>query len=140
MEHKRSAAIAAVLSFVYPGLGHAYLGLRRQALVFAIPALVVTMAMLLVALTEDVDSTLAYFITPSGAMTALVLIVLIGGWRVLAMVDAVLAARRRSGIGPLAIMTAAAVLVLTIVPHAAGSVLRLQRLRREQQDLRGRRS
>jgi polyisoprenyl-teichoic acid--peptidoglycan teichoic acid transferase len=122
MEHKRSAAIAAVLSFIYPGLGHAYLGLRRQALVFAIPALVVTVAIILVVLTEDVDSTLGYLITPSGSMTALVLIALTGGWRILAMVDAVLAARRRSGIGPLAILAAVAVLTMTVVPHAVGSV------------------
>jgi polyisoprenyl-teichoic acid--peptidoglycan teichoic acid transferase len=120
--HKnRSAAIAAFLSFVYPGLGHAYLGLRRQALVFAIPAFLVTVALVLVALTEDVDSTLAYLITPSGAMTALVLLVVTGGWRLVAMIDAVLAVRRRSGIGPVGIVAAALVLVAVVVPHATGA-------------------
>jgi polyisoprenyl-teichoic acid--peptidoglycan teichoic acid transferase len=122
MQPKRSAAVAALLSFVYPGLGHAYLGLRRQALVFAVPALIVTVALVLVALTQDVDSTLAYLITPSGAMTTLILIVLTGGWRLVAMTDAVLAVRRKAGLGPLSLVAAALVLVAVVVPHVAGAV------------------
>lgn len=123
MHKNRSAALAAFLSFIYPGLGHAYLGLRRQALVFAIPALIVTVALILVALTKDVDSTLAYLITPSGAMTALLLVVVTGGWRLVAMIDAVLAARRKTGIGTLGVLAALLVLFAVVVPHAAGAVL-----------------
>jgi LCP family protein required for cell wall assembly len=36
--------VAAVLSFIFPGLGHAYLGRRREALLFAVPVLILFLA------------------------------------------------------------------------------------------------
>ncbi len=90
---RNSAWLAAVLSFVFPGLGHAYLGRRRAALVFALPALVTTFAMALNLLTGVVGA-LAFAITPSGSLTWLVLIALTGIWRIIAIADAVLVARR----------------------------------------------
>jgi LCP family protein required for cell wall assembly len=36
---RRSGAVAAVLSFIFPGLGQAYLGRKREALIFAVPLL-----------------------------------------------------------------------------------------------------
>ncbi|MGI8927858.1 MAG: hypothetical protein ACR2H0_00125, partial [Candidatus Limnocylindrales bacterium] len=35
----RSGAVAAVLSTIFPGLGQAYLGHRRTALIFATPVI-----------------------------------------------------------------------------------------------------
>jgi len=116
----KSAAIAALLSFIFPGLGHLYLGRRRQALVFALPAIVVAVAIGLEAL-RGVDSVLAYLITPSGSLTALILILLAGGWRVVAMVDAVLIARRRTGLRAPAAIFAGALLALVFVAHGAGA-------------------
>jgi LCP family protein required for cell wall assembly len=120
--NQKSAAIAAILSFIFPGLGHAYLGVRRQALVFALPAIIVTVAIGLELLT-GVDSVLGFLITPSGAMTALVLVLLTGGWRVVAMVDAVLLARRKNGLRvPAAILTGA-LLGLVIASHGTAAYL-----------------
>ena len=116
----KSAAVAALLSFIFPGLGHLYLGRRRQALVFAIPAIVVGIAIGL-ELLSGVDSILANLITPSGSLTVLILILLAGGWRVVAMVDAVLIVRRDSGLRAPAAIFVALLLVLVIVPHAAGA-------------------
>ncbi len=116
----KSAAIAAILSFVFPGLGHLYLGRRRQALVFALPALLVAVAVGLELLSSP-EAALGNLITPSGSMTALVLILLTGGWRIVAMVDAVLIARRDSGLGAPAIVVAAVLLLLTGGMHGAAA-------------------
>ena len=44
---RRHPAIAAFLSFLFPGLGQAYLGERRLALLLAVPVLVLLLAALL---------------------------------------------------------------------------------------------
>ena len=116
--NRRSATFAAVLSFLWPGLGHAYLGRRRAALVFALPVIVATGATLLAALT-NVDSLLGYVITPSGTMTILVLVILLGAWRVLAMIDAVAIARRDSGLRPLAMTVTAILVAVVVLSHGA---------------------
>ena len=117
----KSAAIAALLSFIFPGLGHLYLGRRRQALVFALPAIVVGIAIGLELLT-GIDSILANLITPSGSLTVLILILLAGGWRVVAMVDAVLIVRRDSGLRAPAVIFAALLLVLVTVSSQGAEV------------------
>ena len=117
MNH-RSATTAAVLSFLWPGLGHAYLGRRRTALVFALPVLVATGAILLAALT-NLDSLLGYLISPSGTMTLLVLVILLGAWRVLAMIDAVSIARRTGGLRPLAMTVTAVLVAVVVLTHGA---------------------
>jgi LCP family protein required for cell wall assembly len=114
----RSATTAAVLSFLWPGLGHAYLGRRRTALVFALPVLVATGAILLAALT-NLDSLLGYLISPSGTMTLLVLVILLGAWRVLAMIDAVSIARRTGGLRPLAMTVTAVLVAVVVLTHGA---------------------
>ena len=121
MKHK-SAAVAALLSFIFPGLGHLYLGRRRQALVFALPAIVVAVAIGL-ELLRGFDSILANVITPSGSLTILILFLLAGGWRVVAIVDAVLIARRQTGLRAPAAMFAGALLALVFVAHGTGAYL-----------------
>lgn len=90
---RKSAWIAVILSFIFPGLGHAYLGRRKAALVFALPALVTTLAVILDVVTGP-DAALAFVITPTGSLTTLALLLLIGLWRMIAIVDSVLIARR----------------------------------------------
>ena len=96
--NRRSPAIAALLSFLWPGAGHYYLGRRRTAAVFAIPLLVVTLA-LATRLLGGVEGFAFYAISPGGALTLFVLLVISGMWRLIAMADAVLVARR--DLGPL---------------------------------------
>ena len=117
MTHK-SAGLAALLSFLFPGLGHEYLGRRRAALVFALPAVIALVAIGLEALT-GLDSVLAFVITPSGAMTILALVVLTGLWRLIAMVDAVLVARRRSGLRRPAVAATGILLAVVLATHGA---------------------
>jgi len=116
--NRRSASLAAVLSFLWPGLGHAYLGRRRAALAFALPVVLATAA-ILIALVGDLDSLLGYLITPSGSMTVLVLVLLVGAWRVIAMVDAVAIARRIAGLRRGAMALTGVLLAVILASHAA---------------------
>ncbi len=108
----KSASVAALLSFIFPGLGHLYLGKRRQALIFAVPALLVTLV-IAIELMTGLESALGNIITPSGSMTALILILLTGGWRIVAIVDSVLIVRRQSGLGAPSIAVVALLLLVT---------------------------
>ncbi len=117
---KKSAVIAALLSFVFPGLGHLYLGLRRQALVFALPAALITVVIGL-ELMNGPDSILAYLITPSGSMTAFILFLLAGGWRIVAMADAALRARRSSGLRAPGAIAIGTLLAIVVVSHGAAA-------------------
>ncbi len=116
----KSAAVAALLSFVFPGLGHLYLGRRRQALVFALPAILLV-SVICLELLRGADSVLANLVTPSGSLTTTILFLLAGGWRVVAIADAVLIARRRTGLRVPAAIFAGALLALVVVVHGAGA-------------------
>ncbi len=116
----KSAAVAALLSFIFPGLGHLYLGRRRQALVFALPAMLLAVVIGL-ALLVGVDGVLANLITPSGSLTALILILLAGGWRVVAILDVVMIVRRRTRLRIPAAIFAGVLLAIVVVSHGAGA-------------------
>lgn len=90
----RSSSIAAVLSFLWPGLGHGYVGRRRAALLFAIPALLAVSALLLEAV-GGIEQLAALLLTPSSALTVLILILLLGLWRIIAIIDSAWAPRTR---------------------------------------------
>ena len=116
----KSAAVAALLSFIFPGLGHLYLGRRRQALVFALPAMLLAVVIGL-ALLVGVDGVLANLITPSGSLTALILILLAGGCRVVAILDVVMIVRRRTRLRIPAAIFAGVLLAFVVVSHGAGA-------------------
>jgi LCP family protein required for cell wall assembly len=120
--NSKSASLAAALSFVFPGLGHAYLGRRRPAVAFALPAIVAGIAIGL-ELLGGIDSVLAYVITPSGSMNVLILLLLTGAWRLIAMVDAVLVVRRRSGLRIPAMAVTAVLLAVVVASHGLGAWL-----------------
>ena len=88
----------AVLSFLWPGLGHAMMGRRRAAIFFAIPALVVAL-IILYELRDGFDILLARaLLVPTGARLLVIASLLLAVWRLVAMGDAV---RLAGGIGPL---------------------------------------
>jgi polyisoprenyl-teichoic acid--peptidoglycan teichoic acid transferase len=118
----KSAAVAALLSFIFPGLGHLYLGLRRQALIFAVPAILVAAAIGL-DLLGGPDSLLGFVISPSGALTVLALALVTGGWRLIAMIDAVLVVRRRQGLSGRALIVPILLGVLLIAGHGTAGYL-----------------
>ena len=88
----RNAGLAAFFSFLFPGLGQAYVGARRAALVFASPVLLSLLA-LLTAFLLSVDR-LRNEVLSAGFLTgALIVNVTLMGWRVMAIAHAGLAAR-----------------------------------------------
>lgn len=85
-----SPSVATFLSFLWPGLGQAYERRRRAALIFAIPALIAA-ALLLAQAARGLDVLAVQLITPTFALTVLILVVLFGAWRLISMVEAAMA-------------------------------------------------
>jgi LCP family protein required for cell wall assembly len=86
----RSPSIAAFLSFLWPGLGQAYERRRRAALIFAIPALIAA-GLLLVQAARGLDVLAVELITPTFALTVLIVVLLLGAWRLISIVEAAMA-------------------------------------------------
>ena len=82
----RSPHVAAGLSFLWPGLGHWYGGRVRSAALFALPVLGIA-ALLLAQAHGGLGDLAALLLTPSSALTVLILIGLLGAWRLLAIAD-----------------------------------------------------
>jgi LCP family protein required for cell wall assembly len=84
----RSPGLAAVLSFVWPGLGQFYRGLRRPALLFALPPLI-AVALLLYGLRRGaVVLAVQLFADRTAAIVAIALVALVGLWRLASIVHA----------------------------------------------------
>jgi polyisoprenyl-teichoic acid--peptidoglycan teichoic acid transferase len=121
LDRRPSPLAAAGLSFLWPGLGHLYLGRGRSALMYATPAFLVALVFGIQALV-GIESLAVSLITPSGALTLLVLIVLLGFWRLLAMSDAaVAAARTHRGISRASRVGVIILAVLVLGMHAYGA-------------------
>jgi LCP family protein required for cell wall assembly len=90
---KSSGALVAAWSFLFPGLGHAYLGNRRSALLFALPALAVV-AIVSYQLRAGMSRAALTLLDPTMAMAAFAVVVLLGFWRVTALLHAWRASHR----------------------------------------------
>ena len=85
---RRSAAMAGLLSFLFPGLGHAYMGAWRRGLFFAIPVLVVVVAAAVAYAAVTMTTVLGVLVQPEVLAALLGFNVLLFAWRCLAVVDA----------------------------------------------------
>ena len=115
---RRSASIAAFLSFLWPGLGQGYAGRTRAAVLFALPVVVVALIALVLVL-DGVGRLASLVLEPGTAFAIMFIVLLLGLWRVVSMGDAmngllgVDPAVRRRGLATFALLTA-----LVIVTHA----------------------
>lgn len=118
---RRSPALAAFLSFLWPGLGQWYTGSTRNAVLFALP--VVAVVLVLALQLRDGLTTLALSLfNPSTALTVLALIGLLGIWRLISMGDAMIAAGRgRAWRRTSTLATFAGLALVVIVVHAAAA-------------------
>jgi LCP family protein required for cell wall assembly len=91
---RRSPSIAAFLSFLWPGLGHWYTRRDRAAVLFALPFLGVVLVIAFQS-TGGLSGLAALLISPSSALTVCILIVLLGVWREVAVIDSAMAIRPR---------------------------------------------
>jgi LCP family protein required for cell wall assembly len=108
----RSSATAAFLSFLWPGLGHWYVGRRRGAILFAAPAVLAALALLSQAL-GGIEQVAALLLVPTTALTVMILIILLGVWRLIALVDAAAAPRDTRRRNATVAVALAAVIVAT---------------------------
>jgi LCP family protein required for cell wall assembly len=119
----RSPSLAALLSFVWPGLGQLYLRNRRAAAIFVVPTLVV-LAILLYALREGPAVFVARFADPNFALGALVIVLVLGVWRLAAVIHGFVACESRRSyriIDKAAIV--ALVIIITVTHLTAGYIL-----------------
>jgi LCP family protein required for cell wall assembly len=91
----RSPYVAPILSFLWPGLGQWYVGRRRAAALFGLP-MVVLAAIVAVRAVVAPEQLAALLLDPPSALTILILILLLGAWRLLAIADAMAGSRRRA--------------------------------------------
>jgi LCP family protein required for cell wall assembly len=122
---RRSPAVAAVLSFVWPGLGQLYLRSRRTAAIFALPPILLLL-LLAYALRRGTLVLATQLIADRVVgLTTVALVLLFGAWRLASVVHAYRAGRRGQGrrILPRAVIGALTLAILTV--HLASGALLL---------------
>ncbi len=92
---RRSAVVAAVLTFVWPGLGHAMVGARRRALAFALPMMLLAVGGLLLLTVQGRGRAFGLLLQPSVLLVLMALNLVVLAFRTTAIVDAYRLARRR---------------------------------------------
>ena len=119
----RSPSLAVLLSFLWPGLGQFYQGRRRSAALYGLPILGAVL-LLAIQLLGGIEAFAASLLDPTVALTLVILLTLLGIWRLLAMGDALVASggtrgsRRRVALPAFVILAA-----VVIAAHAwVGSV------------------
>jgi LCP family protein required for cell wall assembly len=114
--------VAAVLSFLWPGLGQLYTGRRRLAIAFAVPAALV----LLVVIYQLRQGFLVFgtrFVSPRFAFAALVIVVLLGAWRLVAVAHAFVAGEALDTRRTLERAVLAALVAAIVVTHSAAGYM-----------------
>src|ERR1035437_6589354 len=112
----RKPAIAAGLSFLWPGLGHLFLGRRREAAILAVPALLLAI-LAIIQLSQGAVMFAAslwdesYFLAVAGAVIAF------GAWRIVAVGHAFLTTSRRPRSRPRQMAFVAALVVVIVASH-----------------------
>ena len=111
--------MAAFLSFLWPGLGEWYADSARRALLFAIPVLAVAIVFAL-QLRGGAANLAIGLLTPSTALTVVILAGLLGAWRLISMAGALTTAGRHgTWRRPVPLATFAALGLVVVVAHAA---------------------
>ncbi len=108
---------------MWPGLGQWYAGSARSGLLFALPVLAVAAVVGLQLLGGAANLAIG-LLTPSTALTVVILVGLLGAWRLIAMAGALTAAGRgRSWRRPVPLATFVALALVVVVAHGAAASL-----------------
>jgi polyisoprenyl-teichoic acid--peptidoglycan teichoic acid transferase len=118
----RSPSLAVFLSFLWPGLGQWYQGRSRAALLYALPMVLAVGVIALRLVIGGPESFVADLVTPSLALTAFILLVLLAAWRLVSMADALGIGSRRWRHGPSPAVFGLLTLLVVGVHVWAGSV------------------
>jgi LCP family protein required for cell wall assembly len=118
---RRSPAVAAILSFIFPGLGHLYLRRLRAAAVYALPAIGLFVLIGVRIMSDGIDVLGLEMFSPSLSLTVLGIVVVLGLWWALALVDAFSAAGGRRPWRPLSTAISGALLLVIVVVTGFGA-------------------
>jgi LCP family protein required for cell wall assembly len=119
---RSSPTLAVVLSFLWPGLGQWLQNRPRSAALYALPVLAVVV-LLIARLTGGVAGFAASLLDPSVALTLVILVVLMAIWRLISMIDTLLASRPALRERPAALPVAVMLALIVIGTHVwVGSV------------------
>jgi anionic cell wall polymer biosynthesis LytR-Cps2A-Psr (LCP) family protein len=129
MSSNPSPSIAAILSFIFPGVGQIYAGQVRKGLIWAIPMLLFVIGVIVV-LAGGQTAMLGLISSPEKRLALLTMNVAFFLYHVAAMLDAYSVAQgdryRRYGTTGIAPIVLAAVVSLTIVLHGIPEVFGIQ--------------
>lgn len=115
---ERSGSVAAFLSFLFPGLGQAYLGQRRAALIFALPVLILLFGLSVYLVSTGLVRTGAKLLDPTITAFGAVLSIVVVLWWAAAIIGAWRGGRRSSAATVLVPMALVAILAaVTIIPE-----------------------
>jgi predicted membrane protein len=91
----RSPSLAALLSFLWPGLGQLYIRKRRSAALFAVPAVLVLLLFVYALRRGPVVFAAQLFADRTVGLAAVAILLLVGVWRLAAVVHAFVGGERR---------------------------------------------
>jgi LCP family protein required for cell wall assembly len=119
-----SVVKAVIASTIFPGLGHLYLGRRRPAALYAAPALVLLLIVGLRVLSEGIDLIAVEMFSPSTSLTVLGIVLALGLWWLIALVDVFVAAGGRRPLRrlPAAVAGILAAVIVATTAYAAVDV------------------
>jgi LCP family protein required for cell wall assembly len=115
----RSPALAALLSFLWPGLGQLYARRFREAAAFAIPVLLVLAALIFDLSRGVVAFGASLVVDETVTATVVTIVLLVGLWRLISVVHAYLAAGRGRGRRILDRSVVIGLLAVIVTTHAA---------------------
>jgi LCP family protein required for cell wall assembly len=92
---RHSAAVAALLSFLWPGLGQGWAGSQRRALMYAVPMMLLLSAGVVVMIVQGKARSLGLLLQPSILLPLIALNIAVLVYRLVAIVDAYRVAARR---------------------------------------------
>lgn len=123
-ERPPSVSVASFLSFIWPGLGQAFVGARRAATIQALPIAAVVAVVAATALWLGPAVTFVHLLQPGIALLAGVAIAVLCVWRIASIVDAALRARPWRWWSGSARVLVVALVAFSILLHGwAGSVV-----------------
>jgi LCP family protein required for cell wall assembly len=125
---RKSGALAALLSAIFPGLGQAYLGERRTALIFATPVLALIAFVVFLAANR---SAAVRILDPTISFGLMILLIVFGVWWVGAILNAWRSGEHRSS----ASIVVALILVLIVGTADAWGAISLWRVRNAGEDI-----
>jgi LCP family protein required for cell wall assembly len=116
----RSPSLAAALSFLWPGLGQFYTGNRREAVLFAIPPVLVTLALLYVLRQGPVVFAARIFAERALGLATVLVIIVAGAWRLVSIARAYTSVEPRPSRKVLHRLVVGGLAGVIIVTHLSG--------------------